>query len=128
MPYETTWEQEGCYQRYSGRVSEEDRRRAGGEIMGDARFTYIKYWIVDSLEIEEYLLNKDDAFTAAAFDLGEGYTNSKILMVFVATNTDHRDNILHFTKLLETGQSPWKVKLFDDIESARYWISETLKR
>jgi len=64
---------------------------------------------------------------AAAFDIGAARHNNNLLMVFAATNTDHRDNILHFKKILEL-DCDWKVRLFDDIESARQWIAETLKR
>lgn len=126
MPYETIWEEEGVYQRYSGRLSKGDREFAANDVLGDSRFDSLKYWLVDSLAIDEYLLDERDAVIAAAFDIGAQHYNSDILMVFVATNTDHRRNIAKYIEVLQS-QCCWKAKLFDDMQSARQWISDTLK-
>lgn len=91
--------------------------------MGSPRFDAMKYWIVDSLAIEEYVLEKMAAMEAAGSDLGAAYTNNDVPMAFVATNTGHRDNIRHYMRLLEGARSVWKARLFDDLESARQWIS-----
>jgi len=56
MPYETNCEKQGAYQRFSGQLTNRDRKHAMHEVMGDKRFDAMKYWIVDSLAIEEYLL------------------------------------------------------------------------
>jgi hypothetical protein len=128
MPYETIWEQKGVYQRFSGQVTSEDREQANNAVMGNPRFDGLKYWIVDSLAIEEYLLDKRDAVLAAGFDLGAEYINNTVLMVFIATNTDHRDNIQLYMKFLKDLGCAWETRLFDDVGPARQWISETLRR
>lgn len=128
MPYETIWEQKGVYQRFSGRLISEDREQAENAVMGNSRFDGLEYWIVDSLAIEEYLLDKKDAVLATGFDLGAEYINDNVLMVFIATNTDHRGNIQRYMKFLEGLGSTWETRLFNDVESARRWISETLRR
>lgn len=127
MPFETFWEPNGVYQRFSGRLTNRDKVRANHAVVGDRRFDAIKYRIIDSLAIEEYLPERSDATEAAAHDSGAAFTNANVLMVFVATNTDHRNNILHYMNCLNDLETPWKARLFDDLESARQWISETLK-
>lgn len=128
MPYETIWEQKGAYQRFSGQLTRKDKGHANNTIMGNPRFDGMAYWIIDSLAIEEYLPEMEDAVLAAGYDLGAEYSNDNVLMVFVATHTDHRDNILHYMKFLKDSGSAWKARLFDNLESAREWVSETLER
>ena len=70
MSYKTIWENNGVYQRYSGLLANKDRVLPRNEVMGDERFDKIKYWIVGSLLIEEYLLDRNDAVEAAAFAVG----------------------------------------------------------
>lgn len=125
MPYETVWEGAGVYQRYTGKLTRSDREFARNEVMGDVRFDNLKYWIVDSQSIDEYLLEERDAVIAAAHDIGAQRYNQAMLMVFVTTNSDHRRNILKYMEVLRN-QCSWKAKLFNDMESARHWISMTL--
>jgi len=126
MPFDTNWEKQGVYHQFSGQLTNRDRKHAMHEVMGDERFDTMKYWIIDTLAIKECMLEKSDVVDAAAFNIGAAYHNNNILMAFAATNTDHQDNILHFMKILKSGCN-WKVRLFDDIESARQWITEILK-
>lgn len=125
MSFETIWENNGVYQRFRGQLTKQDKENANHEVMGSQRFEEIKYWIVDSLEIESYMPNQTDAMVSAAHDLGAEHYNSDLLMAFVANNIDHIDNIKHYMGILEQ-YSAWKVRLFDDIESARKWISKSL--
>lgn len=76
----------------------------------------------------QYALDEANALHAAALDIGAAYINDSVLMAFVTTNTNHRDNIQRYMKHLKNTHSPWKVRVFEDIESARQWISETLER
>lgn len=126
MPYETIWEQEGVYQRFSGRITNGDKDRATSAVMEDERFDTIKYRIIDGLAIEEYVLDEENALHAAALDIGATYNKDNFLIVFIATNANHRDNIQHYMRHLKDTHSPWKAQVFEDIESARRWILETL--
>ncbi len=125
MPYETIWEDKGVYQRYSGEVTPDDRLNANNEVLGNKRFDNLKYWLVDSLNMERYMLTSSDAVVAAAHDIGASRYNDHILMVFVATDSKHRENIHHYMKVLESGAN-WQVRLFDDLDSAREWIAANL--
>jgi len=122
MRYETIVESKGIYQRYSGRISKQDRINASSDFMENPLFDTFNYWIIDSLAIDEYLLDQDDALQAAASDIGAAFTSKFILIAFVATNKDHRDNILHFMELLKQSEITWKIELFDNLESASAWI------
>ena len=61
----------GVYQRYSGQVSNNDRENAKIAVLEDARFDTVNYWIVDSLEIKEYLLNTIAAGTLLPVTSGQ---------------------------------------------------------
>ncbi len=122
MPYETIWEERGVYQRFSGIVTPRDREEANHEVMGDERFDALTYWIVDSLNMERYTLDSSEAVVAAAHDIGAARYNDQLLMVFVATNPEHRENIHRYIQVLESGAN-WQARLFDDLDSARQWVA-----
>ncbi len=124
MAFETIWEDKGVYQHFTDTISPEDRIRANADVLGNARFDHIKYWLVDSLDSTEYQLDRMQALKAAGQDFGATELNDHVLMAFAATDPRHRENIECYKETLETGHSPWKVGLFDTLEDARDWISE----
>ena len=123
MPYETIWEENGVFQRFFGQITRDERMRASSEIHGDSRFDTIRYWIIDSLDIDSYDLGKSDAEILANTDNAASRTNPSVLMPIVCTHIIHRNNFLHYLIHLKKAGSPWMGKLFDNVKTARQWIS-----
>lgn len=123
MSYETIWEKNGVYQRFSGILTENKRDQAIGEVMADPRLDGINYWILDSLAIEEYLPKQIHAEFAAGSIIGASICKKSVSMAFVATNEKHRENILHFIKTIKE-HCFWDARLFDDIDTARKWVGK----
>jgi len=123
MSYETIWEEEGVYQCFSGQVSPDEKIHASSEVHGDPRFDTINYWITDNIGVDSYVLEKSDAEKLAYLNNAASRSNPDIVTPFISTHITHRDNIIHYLIHLKKIGSPWKGKLFEDVQTARQWIS-----
>lgn len=123
MSYKTIWEPNGVYQVFSGVLTKFDRIMANKEVQESPFFNTINYWIIDSLEIDAYEPEAEDAVDAAAQDIGAAFTNKSVQMAFATSNSVHIQNIEKYIKILKKSHSIWKIEIFKDMESVREWIS-----
>lgn len=122
MGYATEWEDHGVVWRYWGQVDGEELLHSNMEIYGDERFDALKYQIVDLTRITEFNVTRDDMMTIAAYDKAAAMSNPRIRIAVVTHHTAART----LTRLYETTntESPWTVRLFEDLNEARRWAVE----
>lgn len=125
MRYEVTWEQDGVVMTMHGRVTEDQRQKAHDSIINDTRFDRIRYWIIDTLDIDAYELDEKSALKAAGCDIGASHINAHVLMAFVTINMKQMENIERFQDYLSQVNSPWRVEIFSNQDAARRWIANT---
>ncbi len=125
MPFTTTWTEGLVTQKFYGVLSTEDRNNAQREVIEDPRFDTMRHWIIDSLDIQKYTLDYEDAEDAAGDDIGAAYSNGRVRIAFAVTNEDHIKNIYHFVQFIEDSGSPWKVGIFDNFHSAKHWAESS---
>jgi len=80
MPYAITWEPDGVYRRYVGRVTIDEPRRSFDEIGADPRFDDLRYTITDYLCVDDYEITSEGAWEIAALQIGSLLTNPGIMM------------------------------------------------
>ena len=123
MPHVTVWEEGGIYWKFHGRLDAEELHEANGEMLGDARFDLMDYYIWDALDVTELGANEEDANETAFFDVSASTHNQNIKGALLATDSTLRMLLeVYITTSAERG-SPWKLQLFDNLEDARAWLA-----
>jgi hypothetical protein len=116
MSYTVTWEERGCYKRFTGKVSFQEYARSQEEVTGDARIDEAKYIINDLLGLDGYTVTPDQAEYAAAFTRGPSYSNPWLRIAFVTTDT----KIILLLMIVQR-LSSLEVGAFPTVEEARAW-------
>lgn len=122
MPHKTVWEEKGIYWRFSGPVSSTEVEQANNEMYGNPRFDDIRYFIWDMADATAPEITVDVAEDAAATDRGASLTNAQIKGALISSNNYIDKLIQHYIKTSESMGTPWKLKLFNNLEDARSWV------
>jgi len=122
MPHITTWEPTGIKWQFYGAVTSEEVDEANREMYEDHRFDSINYFIWDMSNVEKLIKNKLDVNKPVATDLGASNINKNIRGAFVAIEGHVYDSCNNYIKLSKNLNAPWKLKLFNDNESALKWL------
>jgi len=123
MPYITSWEEKGICWQLSGVVSSREIFEFTNAFYENPKSDTIKYQIVDCLNVERFELDEFTMTEIAALDYAASLSihNLKVALVGKAPhikiiNEDYVKNSNSFS-------STWVVKIFDDMKSARAWLS-----
>lgn len=122
MPHITTWDPTGIKWQFHGAVTSEEVNEANREMYEDPRFDSIKYFIWDMSNVEKLIENELDINKPAATDLGASHINKNIRGVLVANEGHVYDSCNNYIKLSKKLNTTWKLKLFNDNESALKWL------
>lgn len=116
MPYEMTWEPRGIYKRFTGFISFQEYARSQEQVLSDPQIDDMDYVINDLLAIQGYSLTEEQAEYLAAFNRGSSYSNPRLRVAYVTTDT----RALLLIKLVSS-LSSFKIKSFPTLEQARIW-------
>ena len=118
MAYELTWEDNGVYWKYTGKVMGQELIEASTSIYGDERFVDLKYKFVDFYDIDSIDINKDElaliAYQHLAAERANPYLKNAILVK--SDNELAHEFAAYFTR------SSWEVKVFTDPDEANKWV------
>jgi len=122
MPHITTWDSTGIKWQFHGAVTSEEVDEANSEMYEDPRFDSIKYFIWDMSNVEKLIKNTLDNNRPVATDLGASHINKNIRGALIANEGDVYDSCNNYIKLSTNLNTTWKLKLFNDNESALKWL------
>ena len=118
MAYELSWEDNGVYWKYSGKVAGTEIIEASTSIYGDPRFITLKYKFVDFTEVESVDIDKDQlaliAYQHLAAERSNPYIKNAILI-----KTGHK-MAKEFAAFFQN--SSWEVRIFTDAAEANEWV------
>ena len=118
MAYEVTWEVNGVYWKYSGKVAGHELVDASTSIYGDVRFITLKYKFVDFIDVEILEIDKSQlaliAYQHLAAERANPYLKNAIL---IKSGHKMAHEFAAFFK-----KSSWEVEVFTDIDKANKWV------
>lgn len=118
MAYELTWEVNGVYWKYSGKVVGEEIIDASTSIYGDKRFSTLKYKFVDFSNVDKVDIDKSQlaliAYQHLAAERANPYLKNAIL---IKSGHKMAKAFAAFFK-----KSSWEVKVFTDLDEANKWV------
>lgn len=124
MPYQLTWEPEGVYRQYLGRVPIAERTASFDAICSDPRFDALRYCITDYLGATVYEVDEVATMEIAARHVGAAHTNPGIVIAAVAVDPLVIGAIEHF-KSLNFIPNPYRI--FPTLDDARAWVASLLR-
>jgi hypothetical protein len=128
MAHNTIWEEKGLFWQFSGEVTALEVQEANNELYSDPRFDTAEYFIWDMTDVSEVCLTESDVGHAVAMDRGASFTNNRLNGALIANNEHIRNLITQYIDASAVSGNPWKLKLFNNLEEARSWLSLDIKR
>jgi hypothetical protein len=118
MAYELTWEDNGVYWKYTGKVVGQELIEASTSIYGDERFVDLKYKFVDFYDADSIEINKDELALIAYQHLAAERANPYLKNAILVKSDDElaHEFAAYFTR------SSWEVKVFTDPNEANRWV------
>ena len=123
MSYQLAWEKNGVHSSFEGILSPEIHREALNALFGDARVDGIDYIIGDFSGVNSNLLNEKDIEYPLAMTSGAASYLKQLKVALVSEDEVINALCLRYIELSEHLNIGWKVRLFDDLESARSWVA-----
>lgn len=123
MPHTTTWEEHGIYWQFHGIVDAEEFFETDAELYDDPRSDQIKYWIWDGANIEKLAVEDIHVELIAASDWAASENLQDVKGAFITKNPDIAKFMAVYIGISKEFESPWKSRIFENIETARQWLS-----
>lgn len=123
MPCKTTWETHGILWEFHGHVTGAEIDKVNSRFFRDERRKDVDYQIIDATGVTGTDWKARDAHLIAAKDYGVQREVKDLKLAFIASHPDFSalvDEYINISKLLDTS---WEFRRFDDVESARAWVS-----
>ena len=123
MSYQLAWEKNGVHSSFEGILSPEIHREALNALFSDARVDDIEYIIGDFSRVNNNLLNEKDVEYPLAVSSGAASYLKKLKVALVSEDEVINALCLRYIELSKYLNIGWKVRLFEDLESARTWVA-----
>lgn len=123
MSNQIIWENKGVLSHYNGLFSPEIHMKGLNTLFGDPRIDGIEYIIGDYSEVHGNLLTEVDVEYPVAMTTGAAVYLKNIKVALVATDKKIIALCKHFIELSNNINPTWESQLFEDIETARDWVS-----
>ena len=124
MPYETTWETNGIYQKFWGVVSSPELFDSLTDLHRDHRFNSIRYVIKDYLGIEFFDVGLKTLLDGRAFNMVAQKENPNIVVAIVTTDPE----IVASTALASSYRlDAYPRKIFSTVAEAREMIEGIIR-
>ncbi len=121
MPCEVFWEEEGVWRRFSGLVTGDDILRSNLQVHTSNQFRKLKYQIVDFSGTTEFNVAEEDMRTISEYDAALAGVAPRLKVAVITV----REEIIGYRALYKEGapDSCWELAYFEDLQSARNWVS-----
>ena len=116
MAYELKWEDEGVYGRFTGELTTDDLILFNSQVVGDSRFDYILYEIIDFMDVEWTQGGKKEIKEIATVNkIASTWNNG--LRIIVVTDSEYLRSLAKVYEQL-VKDTEWKVEVVSSIEEA----------
>ncbi len=123
MPHKTSWEQEGIYWCCDNIVTFEEANEIINELLGNARFDSLKYFILDATDIKQLDITKTEVDIFSAITSSTRSYKSVLKCAFVSEDKSVRMLIDRYIETSTKLGITWEFKIFNHIKEARKWIA-----
>jgi hypothetical protein len=120
MPYTITWPDRGTYKKFSGHVTMAELLKSLSQVQCHPEFNRFKFSVTDFLEMEKFEFKEGDDKLYAAYVMGGEYTNSKLAVGIVATDS----TILGLLKTRYEPLTKYPVSYFSTLEECEKWVQK----
>jgi hypothetical protein len=121
MPYQTIWEQQGVFWKYSGIITNEDIVHSNNEFYGNPRSEDANYQLVDGTKIEKLKIDLSSVELLAATDYACGLSLKKLKVAFVSVRPEISELFEAYIDFAIEYNCKWECKIFNDLAAAREW-------
>ena len=121
MPYTNTWETDGLYRKFTGKISGDEILESNFELHTDPDFQKIKYIINDFTEVTGHSIETIHTKVYALTDEMVSRTKGKLKIALVVT----QDPLIALANSYreEMISNRFECDIFQTIEDARKWVS-----
>ena len=123
MAHNLTWENDGVYWKHYDVLEIADLIHADSELIGNKKIENIKYIIWDATAVNVVKVDEIAVEISTAFSATVDSLNSHIKVAFLAVDNLLRDLIESYIELNLKQIPHAQLKLFNNIDDARTWIS-----
>ena len=123
MPYKIKWEDDGLVREFYGVVSSSEVLESDREFYENPRSDNAKYQITDFSNAQPGDVEDTDITKIAALDIGASVTLPNLKVAFVTSDQYVKTLCEKYIELSRVANETWQFKIFEDIESARRWVS-----
>jgi hypothetical protein len=123
VPHITRWEDKGIYWQFNGDVSFEEIMETTTELFGDYRLDDTKYFIWNMTDVNSIKMEEEEVIYPVAEAKGVSTYKTSMKGALVANDKYARKLIQRYIDTSLTIDNTWELKLFNNIEDARNWIS-----
>jgi len=121
MPYTNTWEAEGLYRKFIGRISGHEILESNFELHIDPNFQQIKYIINDFIHVTEHSIQANHTKIYASTDEIIAETKGKLKVALVVTQNSLIALANNYRE--EMIDKKFECEIFQTVENARKWVS-----
>jgi hypothetical protein len=123
MPYIARWEDDGFVREFYGVVNSSEVLESDREFYEDPRSDTAKYQITDFSNAQPGDVDYSHITKIAALDAGASITLPNLKVAFVTSDEYVKVLCEKYIELSLAANETWKFRIFEDMVSARWWVS-----
>ncbi len=123
MPYTLTWNDDGTYVKFFGKVSFSEVREADDLHYGDKKFDDIKYQIFDFTDADVSRITRQDAQIQAAHDKAASHYKKNLKVANIGKGEHIEAVFKEYANFMMHWQSTWEFRSFSNYKEAIQWCT-----
>lgn len=124
MPFTKEWEESGFLAQFTDPTDFGEVQQANLQFFSDERSDSCRYAIFDFSGVSSLHISASDLEGIAASDLGASFSIKRLKVALIAESGSVRKLCEKYISIKRENKSPWVYVIFDDLDSARIWISQ----
>ena len=123
MPFTLTWNDDGTYVKFFGKVSISEVREADDLHYGNKKFDDIKYQICDYSDADVSHIMSRDAKIQAAHDKAASHYKTNLKVANIGKGEHIETFFEEYADFMRQWQSKWEVRSFSNYKEAIQWCT-----
>lgn len=124
MSYQIIWEEKGVFVEFGENASGKEVIKVDDILYSHDNFEKMNYQLWDFTKSKEFIFSDEEMEIIGALDKAASVWNKRMLVTIVAIDNDFRESIEIYKK--QIAGIGWACELFDNIDSARKWINQSM--
>ena len=123
MSYKVNWEENGVWIWHGGTVTSKEIFDSNMEFYGNPKSDKALYQLIDFLEVENIILSELTSEKIAYLDAAQSKSTPNIKVALVGTLLSAKKLFHEYIEHSSTITTNWSFEIFDDMQSARKWVT-----